>query len=724
MFIRRNATFSCLTLLLCVCLIAYWPLTFGLYSLKNDAILYFLPVRYHISESISNGYFPYWSPYLNMGYPLHIDMQAGVWNPFVQLISLFGTYSIYTLGYETLLYVYLSGVGMFLLLRHLKFQITLSLLIATGYMLSGFISDSAQFLCWISGAAFLPFVFLSFYRVLTEKTWKQSILLGFFTYLFFVTAYPAECILLFYFLLAFGISHLIKEQNKITKKEIFRYLKLSAIALSTFVILSLPALISLKAFLELIDRGQGIEYNVAIQNTLHPALLYSYILPLPIWKTPNVAVTDPLSRNFYIGIIQAALLFSSFFIRFRIPFINFLKWAFFIFLIYSFGKPGLLHPFTYDWLPLMNTFRHPVIAKFLISFISCLLAAYTLQHFISKEDLLPFKRKLFLFILGISVIVLIWSLSVSRFNWQMQLGLLSFQDKIKQLLDSSTFMDMVLFNLVLQAPFLYLLYRYWVRKINIRVLLLISIVNSLLHAMLFQPFTVVQNERMSVFNAKQDSIKVQGFPKPDLTKSPQEASTSYALSSTNKYGPISSYAKEIASSYNIYSPGHLSSHRRFWDQESFRNMVFSYPLLYRADTLLTYVSANHNLATRIAVIENPPTLNPIQPNIPFKATVDNFTPNSWEFTISSKVHGFYCLQQNATPLWKLYIDDKPQEIITTNLTFIGFQLNKGTHKIALRYDAGIITICFWVSWLVTLLILAGIITIYFKPTLHFNRDWQ
>ena len=72
-------------LLLC-CLLAYWPLTFHVFSLKNDALNYFLPVRFQISESINNGHWPFWSPYFNLGYPLHADMQSGVWNPICMVV--------------------------------------------------------------------------------------------------------------------------------------------------------------------------------------------------------------------------------------------------------------------------------------------------------------------------------------------------------------------------------------------------------------------------------------------------------------------------------------------------------------------------------------------------------------------------------------------------------------------------------------------------------------
>ena len=97
--------------------IAYWPLTLNVFSLKNDAITYFLPWRYHISTAIQNGYFPFWSPYLYTGLPLHSDIQSGVWNPVVFVISLFTRYDMNVLQWETLLYIIVAGVGFFKMCR-------------------------------------------------------------------------------------------------------------------------------------------------------------------------------------------------------------------------------------------------------------------------------------------------------------------------------------------------------------------------------------------------------------------------------------------------------------------------------------------------------------------------------------------------------------------------------------------------------------------------------
>jgi hypothetical protein len=93
-FQQNKAHYKKYGLLLVICLLAYWPLTFGVFSVKNDAIHYFLPYRFTISEAIRNGEMPFWSPYIYLGNPIYGDMQSGAWNPVVWFFSLIGRYDI------------------------------------------------------------------------------------------------------------------------------------------------------------------------------------------------------------------------------------------------------------------------------------------------------------------------------------------------------------------------------------------------------------------------------------------------------------------------------------------------------------------------------------------------------------------------------------------------------------------------------------------------------
>src|SRR3982750_3933318 len=107
-------------LLLALVLIVYWPLSLNIFSLKNDALVQYLAYRYHLSEAIQNGHFPFWTPYLYTGFPIHADMQGEAWNPFVLIISLFTRYNMSVLQWEVLIYLYLAAVGMYKLIRYLN----------------------------------------------------------------------------------------------------------------------------------------------------------------------------------------------------------------------------------------------------------------------------------------------------------------------------------------------------------------------------------------------------------------------------------------------------------------------------------------------------------------------------------------------------------------------------------------------------------------------------
>ena len=200
-----------------IAMVSFWPISLHIFSLKNDALNYFLPIRRLVSESYSHNTLPLWTPYLNLGFPLHGDMQSGAWNPFVQIFSLFGPYTLYTLQLETLLYIFLSGVGMFFLLKHFTIHPYANVIVSVAYMLSGYNIDSCQFPNWIASTALLPFVFLFYYRCLTEKTIRSGIFTGFFLFLFFSCAYPADFIITIYLLatmlLVYVVHILRKKEN-------------------------------------------------------------------------------------------------------------------------------------------------------------------------------------------------------------------------------------------------------------------------------------------------------------------------------------------------------------------------------------------------------------------------------------------------------------------------------------------------------------------------------
>jgi hypothetical protein len=100
-----------------IAVLSYWPIALQLFSIKNDNVMVFLAFRYNISEAIQHGHLPLWTPYMNLGFPMHADIQSCAWNPIVWLLSLSGRYTLTTMHLETMLYIFISGAGMFRLLK-------------------------------------------------------------------------------------------------------------------------------------------------------------------------------------------------------------------------------------------------------------------------------------------------------------------------------------------------------------------------------------------------------------------------------------------------------------------------------------------------------------------------------------------------------------------------------------------------------------------------------
>jgi hypothetical protein len=688
--------------------VAYWPVSFFIYSLKNDALNYFLPVRYQVSEAISSGHWPFWSPYFNLGYPLHGDMQSGVWNPVVQIFSLFGPYTLRTLHYETLLYIFLSGIGMFYLLKHFAINKSVCLLIGVSYMLCGYNSDSTQFLNWISAASFLPFVILFSFRLINEDTWKAPLLAGLFLYLFFVTAYPADFIILFYLLVAFFIWQLVQTKSY-KKQRLPVFLKKLLVMSLVFILLSLPAILSYVQSLPLTERGSGTSYKLAMSNPFHPSLFFSYITPLPVWKASFASVTDPLERNSYFGLIVFAFFIASFFLKTNDKWLRFCKWGFFISAIFSLGEIGGLRIVTYYILPLMDTFRHPANAKIFTIFFACCIAAIAMQQlrFQLNKKWLRYSS----FIIALILIALfIWSClgNVNLFERTNFFNGKNFSDGLKDFLDKSSFSDLLLLNIILQVPFLLILYLFSTGKINFKILMYAGLLNVVLHTMLFTPFTVVKNSHVNYIQTLLDKNAANDYT-INLNSSVQENSGD-GFDLFDEIGARNMYNKKIGRIDYRITPSNLKSQNMFWnDNPRLRNLLIRYPLLYKADTVLTMSDSNKvfSLIDKKVILVNertgPGSLHSSSGS--YNAVVKTFTPNRLDVVITSEEPGIYSLFQNYYPNWKLYVDGKAAPIIRCNISFMGFKLNRGTHSVSFQYKAPAIKIAFLISLISLLTIL-------------------
>jgi hypothetical protein len=655
-------------------------------------------------------------------------MQSGVWNPFVWLFSLTGRYTLYSLQLETLLYVFLSGCGMYCLLKHFKVSPVVNLFCSTAYMLCGFNTDSGQFLNWISSSAFIPFTILFYYKTLIEQKFKDIAFFGIFLYLMFVTAYPAHFILLCYLLLAlfiwvcFGV---IKQKKD--RALLWHLSKVSITGLLIFVLLSLPAIISFAYYLPLSERGGGATFPDAMSNPLHPLLLFSYFAPLAVFNAPYIDITDGLERDSYFGIIAFIFFLTCLIRKKEEKWVNFCKWAFLISLLFSFGEWGGIRVLSYYALPLMNTFRHPAGAKVFSIFFAVILSAHAFDGIITgrngykKDTITAFK-------LTIAALLILCAWAISGIGTIMKtIEVISkagsspeetIGSSLKSFLNQLGFHEILLFNITMQLIFVLLFYFYGLKKNNWAGVVKTGIINSILMASLLMPFTVVKKDSAEHIQNILTRYTINDFPLPALNASINYNSGD-GMAYFKEIGTLNMYNKKIGRVEYRISPSNLLTQNLFWKDTQVRNTISRYPFLYRADSAI-WIKSNSGDSKRSSLkkyvfVETQSLADSINNTLQEKGSPEirivKFDPCYFNFHITAETPSFFCISQNNFPFWKIKIDGRPLKQENVNISFMGFGLSTGTHTVEFIYKPAIIITAIAIS-LISLFVLISLLAYY------------
>ena len=281
--------------------IAYLPVFLPFFHLKNDLISQNLPTRYVISESLYSGYFPWWNPYINFGIPQYGDMNNGFWNPVMWLIAKTFGYNIWTITYEEMLYILLGGWGIYKVTRELGIQKGIAIISAISYMSCGYISGHLQYLCWITGTAFFPYVLLYFLKINKKPVFKNFILGALTVFLFVASTHPGLIIGAAYFFLFALVTISIFRKNYTRSLYPPKFLLVNGAFLMLGIVFSIGVLISDLDVLRHISRG--IKVNLK-ESLLAPTTFQSYLsilFPVAVNKS-SLFDTDVSMRNVFVGI--------------------------------------------------------------------------------------------------------------------------------------------------------------------------------------------------------------------------------------------------------------------------------------------------------------------------------------------------------------------------------------------------------------------------------------
>jgi len=700
--------------LLIICLLTYWPLTFNIFSVKNDAIHYFLPYRFNISEAIRNGEWPFWSPYIYLGNPIYGDMQSGVWNPFVWLFSCISRYNITLFHWENLLYIFLAGAGMYKLVNRLTVHTHAAFLIAVSYMLSGFML-SGQLINWLASAAFIPFV-VHYYTLLLKTARNGSaIKTGIALFFLFTAGYPSffitTCYILLFLFIITIVRKLILKESETAKWSLF-YLQ-HLLLILVFVGLSLPAIVSYIDLLPYYQRGSGVSYTEAVINSFEWQHFLSVLFPSSISATDISSSTDISFRNVYTGIFPLLILFT-FPPRPNRKNILLIGLALFA-VLFSLGDLTPLRKLCYDYLPLMNTFRHPSQVRLFFIFAVLLLAAPGLSELIknySNNQIISTLNFPAIIITGIILLITIIAIVQSGIPvFFKPINNNAITTSIKDIIDNISLSDAVIINGIIQLAFI-ASFALWIRKTRrkIGVFSLLWIVNLFIMSQFSLPATFVGKTAPKEINALINNSPA-GYPPEGLENTISENSKS-ATDDFNKIALLYFYNKKIGISKTVNSPAFLHQQEQFINNELLYNYIASFPVVYIADQTLSLKDSNKlitknscNYAITDTVLVTNRTCDK-----PIKAQIIKLSANKFEIETEMNRQGFLVLTQNYNHNWKVTVNKRPAVIYKTNLSFIGTLLATGKHKIIFEFFPANTEKAIWImcSTILTLLLLGTV----------------
>jgi len=387
---------------------------------------------------------------------------------------------------------------------------------------------------------------------------------------------------------------------------------------------------------------------------LVPFSFISYLLPNAANKA-NFLATDLSMKNTYIG------LFVFFFFLISLTRLDGLKKIILGFTLFSFlfslGDLVPVQKFSYHFLPLMDTFRHPGTIRIFTCIGMIWLAAFSMEEFFvgDKKQLL---KRLSYVTLGILLFAAIYFLATDSYESVIPFSL--HPSVLKELLYTLSFKQFAAFIAVLQILFLiafiFLLER---RLLLAKAAKVLIILNSVVFAWMGLPFNVVSQYKTADVNAYINSFP-DGYPMPDVHGSIESDIISDSIE-ISVHGYHNFYNKKITIQDKIITPTLNSDYEMFLGDFPLRRQLKGYPFVYLTDSLQQRIdSADIKLV--------------------------HLTPNSFAFAVrinqSAEMHLFQQYNHN----WHVTINKRPAEIRKSNIAFMKVQLPATSGSLIIKWN--------------------------------------
>ena len=580
---------------------------------------------------------------------------------------------------------------MFKLVKDFKNSTVTAVIAASAYLCCGFMTDSGSIIPWITSAAYLPFVFLYFYRLLNNPVLKTALKLSLALSLLLTAGYPSFFIYCLYILLIGFIVWLVRHYKKRSVKPLFLF---SGITVLVFILIVSPAVLSWWDFFDYYERGSGTSLDRIQTNAFPPFSSLSYLLPSAVSKSHPLLQTDLTARNASTGIFIFLFFLLALAGKLK-PVYKFISVLTLFSFLFSLGDATPIREWCHRFLPFMNTFRHPASIRVVTSIGIILIAAPALNGFLSLKE--PVTKKINLIT---TVILTLLSGVLILYLPQSNLSDFSGNENHKAFLDKLSFADIGVLQGIIQILFISLFLLASRKGLNKYIPALV-IINSIIFCWMALPFTFISQVKASVVDQY-----IASFPKNyPLTEIANPVTTTGADSSTvSPLGQEKFYNKTISTQDHVITPTINSRYTDFLKDSLLRKALNNYPFVYFSDTTVLSTTGLPD-SGRIVLFERIGRVMEIKNHTTDTINVVKFGPNNIELEVTANNYGLLNLFQQYHHGWRAFEDNVEIPVYCTNRAFISVPVSAGKHIIQFRFEPhDFIRISIYVSLFTLLLI--------------------
>lgn len=627
--------------------LAYLPLSSFLFALKNDALTENFPQKYFFSAALHAGHGPLWNPYINFGLPLYADPGFAFWHPLTWLFGAIG-YNAYILTVEILVFIWLGGIFMYRLGLFFGHTCRTAFLLALLYMCCGFFTGNLSHLNFLTCAAFLPLVTLTFLRLQTAFSPKGLLCCAFSIYLLAAGGHPAIPVATVYFLL-FLVTGIVLTAKSASRLKTLKTTARTNLGLLLAVLgLMTPILLSWLEIWPHFNRSAPVFQPAQQDLGFTPSSYLSFLFPFATTAHSTAFADDLSMRNGYFSFIGLALFLVALFTK-KNRFQRIFLVTGIVMLILSLG--GAVKIFIYSHLPLLQYIRTNGEYRVFALFSFIIVLSWPLDTLLKERTPSPlFKKILAALAIGslLTVTISLFFVRASRFP----AGPTGFTTKIKLLLDTLPLSQRLLINAALLLSLLAAWYLLRKKLPPQRLIPAILMTDLLIFCWLQLPVTGVQRRSPADIDACFSAIPP-GIPLPRLT--PVAANDQPGAPLQKVIGCWSYYSKQPGTPELCDYPT-LFERTESYFQSHWPDSINKRPFVFLCQTKTT------------------PALTA-------------FSPTQISIEAASPVPDTLVLLQNDFPGWQTLLDDHPVPHIRMYGAFMGIPSPGGLHHFRYRFTA-------------------------------------